>query len=65
VGTMRVPCLSGSSTGDALLFDHRVQHCGLANISGAGRPIPVLTFAKPFFRDILNFPPKRSIHGVT
>jgi ectoine hydroxylase-related dioxygenase (phytanoyl-CoA dioxygenase family)/ribosomal protein S18 acetylase RimI-like enzyme len=42
--------------GSALLFDYRVLHRGLANTSSMVRPILVYTFAKPWYRDVLNFP---------
>jgi len=44
------------SKGSAVLFDYRVLHRGLANISDEVRPILVLTYAKPWFQDVLNFP---------
>ena len=51
------PCLN---KGSVLLFDYRVLHRGKANISNEKRPILVFTFAKPWFRDVLNFS-KRSV----
>jgi ectoine hydroxylase-related dioxygenase (phytanoyl-CoA dioxygenase family) len=51
------PCLS---KGDVLLFDYRVLHRGKSNSSDSPRPILVFTFAKSFFRDVLNFS-KRSL----
>jgi len=46
--------------GAVLLFDYRVLHRGTANRSPLPRPILVITFAKPWFKDVLNFP-KRSL----
>jgi len=42
--------------GDALVFDHRILHRGRANMYNEDRPILVMTFAKRWFRDLLNFP---------
>ena len=42
--------------GSVLLFDYRVLHRGTANRSNEARPVLVYTFAKPFYRDTLNFP---------
>ena len=47
------PCLK---RGSALLFDYRTLHRGLANTSSRPRPVLVYTFAKPTFKDMLNFP---------
>ena len=46
--------------GDALLFDYRVLHRGTLNNTGGARPVFVLTVAKPWFRDLVNFP-KRAL----
>ncbi|CAN0232902.1 unnamed protein product, partial [Phaeothamnion confervicola] len=46
--------------GDALLFDFRVLHRGRANATAADRPVLVLVYAKPWFRDVVNWP-KRSL----
>ena len=42
--------------GDVLLFDYRVLHRGTGNRSAVVRPVLVYTFAKPFYKDTLNFP---------
>eukprot|EP01038_Epipyxis_sp_PR26KG_P013866 gene13866-18597_t len=42
--------------GSVLMFDYRVLHRGLKNSSNLPRPILVYTFAKPWFKDMLNFP---------
>lgn len=48
--------------GDMLIFDYRVLHRGKANTtSDDSRPILVMTFARSWFKDRLNFP-KKSIH---
>jgi ectoine hydroxylase-related dioxygenase (phytanoyl-CoA dioxygenase family) len=49
----QAPCLK---RGSALLFDYRTLHRGLANTSSRPRPVLVYTFAKPTFKDMLNFP---------
>jgi len=49
--------------GSVLLFDYRVLHRGCANISSEPRPILVVTFSKPWFKDNLNFP-ARSILDI-
>jgi hypothetical protein len=48
------------ATGDVLIFDYRVLHRGGANKTMQNRSFLVLTVAKPWFKDILNFP-KRSL----
>ena len=40
--------------GDALLFDYRVDHRGLANASDEDRLVFFLAFARPSFRDEKN-----------
>ena len=42
-------------TGGALLMDYRLYHGGLANGSTRPRPILSLVFARPWFRDAVNF----------
>jgi hypothetical protein len=50
------PILSAT---DVLIFDYRVLHRGLANsTANQNRTFLVLTVAKPWFKDILNFPSK-------
>jgi hypothetical protein len=44
------------SQGDLLLFDYRLLHRGKANASDSDRTILVLTVAKNWFKDVLNFP---------
>eukprot|EP01034_Spumella_vulgaris_P021942 gene21942-28022_t len=44
-------------------FDYRVLHRGTANRSENIRPILVFTFAKPWYKDLLNFP-HRSLFDV-
>jgi ectoine hydroxylase-related dioxygenase (phytanoyl-CoA dioxygenase family) len=41
--------------GDAIVFDYRILHRGLANISDQARPLAYFTFAKPWFRDATNY----------
>jgi hypothetical protein len=61
--TLRPPMAPMLSLSDALLFDYRVLHRGLANVcvdEKELRTILCLTVAQPWFKDILNFP-QRSI----
>jgi hypothetical protein len=58
--TLRRPVAPILATGDILIFDYRVLHRGLANKTMQNRNFLVLTVAKPWFKDILNFP-KRSL----
>mmetsp|Transcript_11757 Transcript_11757/g.20473 ORF Transcript_11757/g.20473 Transcript_11757/m.20473 type:complete len:363 (-) Transcript_11757:335-1423(-) len=46
--------------GSVLAFDYRLLHRGLANTSSQPRPVLVLTYSKPWFVDVFNFP-SRSI----
>ena len=46
--------------GSCLLFDYRVLHRGTANQTNEVRPILVYTFAKDWYKDVLNFP-KRTL----
>ena len=58
--TLRSPLEPLVSPGDALLFDYRVLHRGTLNNTGGPRPVFVVTVAKPWFRDLVNFP-KRAL----
>ena len=58
--TLRPPVVPLVTPGDALLFDYRVLHRGTLNNTGGARPVFVLTVAKPWFRDLVNFP-KRAL----
>ena len=64
--TLRAPVTPKRLKGDALVFDYRLLHRGKANVSGGengvgqSRPVLVLTFARKWFKDVLNFP-SRSI----
>ena len=50
--------------GDALIFDYRLLHRGLAHTAETQhRPILVVTVAQPWFKDILNFP-TRSLYDA-
>lgn len=53
---LRAPVAPLLDLGDALLFDYRILHRGKANLSEKDRAILVLTVAKPWFKDVLNFP---------
>ena len=60
--TLRDPVAPKLRGGDAMIFDYRLLHRGRANVSGDGqgvgrsRPVLVLTFARKWFKDVLNFP---------
>lgn len=41
--------------GDAILFDSRISHGGMANRSGAPRPIIYCTYHRAWYRDVSNF----------
>ncbi|CAJ1943569.1 unnamed protein product [Cylindrotheca closterium] len=59
-GTLRVPVWPALNLGDVVCFDYRILHRGRANNSDRNRFVLVLTFAEPWFTDVLNFP-KRSM----
>lgn len=61
--TLRPPVVPTLSPGDAVLFDYRVLHRGTKNTSGGPRPVFVLTVAKPWFRDLVNFPRRALFDG--
>ena len=41
--------------GDAILFDSRISHGGMANLSGTPRPIIYCTYHRAWYRDVSNF----------
>ena len=43
--------------GDYLVYDQRTVHRGVPNTSGIDRPILYLLFARPWFKEHLNFGP--------
>ena len=53
---LRPPVIPELQLGDALIFDYRVLHRGKANLSNQNRAILVLTFSKPWYKDVCNFP---------
>mmetsp|Transcript_9966 Transcript_9966/g.15039 ORF Transcript_9966/g.15039 Transcript_9966/m.15039 type:complete len:259 (+) Transcript_9966:38-814(+) len=53
---LRKPVKPTLRKGSALLFDYRVLHRGTANRTDAPRPVYVVTFAKSWYKDTLNFP---------
>lgn len=53
------PVVPLAKAGDAVIFDYRVKHRGLANNSQSPRPVIYVTFAKPWFRDDANFSARR------
>ena len=52
-----------ATPGDAILFDFRVMHRGMANASGKWRPVLYQTVSRYWFSDDFNFP-GASIHGA-
>lgn len=57
-GTFALTCRQG----DAVLFDYRIKHRGLANIMPfTDRPVLYLAYGKPFFRDVGNTRSTKSI----
>lgn len=51
------PLAPSLALGDCLIFDYRTLHRGRPNLTGADRPVFVLTLARPpYTRDLLNFP---------
>ena len=57
-GQMPSVALAGART-DAIVFDYRVVHRGMANAGEAARPVLYLTFCRSWFRDQQNFPDER------
>lgn len=45
--------------GDVALFDYRILHRGLPNQSDEPRPVMYVTYSKPWFSDVQNFPETR------
>ena len=62
--TLRSPQMPPLAVGDILAFDYRILHRGRANTSEKDRSILVLTVAKKWFKDVLNFP-SRSLQEPT
>ena len=46
---------AGAKAGDAILFDYRVLHRGLANTSTEARPLLYFTYGRPWFTDATNY----------
>ena len=61
--TLRPPAVPVLDPGDAVLFDYRVLHRGTENTTGGPGPVFVLTLARPWFRDLLNFPKRALFPG--
>lgn len=61
--TLRPTVVPELSPGDAVVFDYRVLHRGTRNTSGGPRPVFVVTLARPWFRDLVNFPRRRLFPG--
>ena len=52
----KTPCFDPEvPRGSAILFDSRIRHRGLANKSAAPRPVLYLIYARPWFRDYVNY----------
>jgi len=49
-GTFALTCRDG----DAVLFDYRIKHRGMANNMQFDRPVLYLAYSKPYFRDVGN-----------
>mmetsp|Transcript_11148 Transcript_11148/g.29014 ORF Transcript_11148/g.29014 Transcript_11148/m.29014 type:complete len:336 (+) Transcript_11148:23-1030(+) len=49
--------------GTIAMFDYRVLHRGLPNQSSSNRPVMYVTYARPWFSDVENFPPTRLFPG--
>jgi ectoine hydroxylase-related dioxygenase (phytanoyl-CoA dioxygenase family) len=45
--------------GDALIYDYRICHRGTSNLSKAVRPMLYLLYARPWFKEHLNFGTQR------
>lgn len=45
--------------GTIAMFDYRVLHRGLPNHSSSARPVMYVTYARPWFLDVENFPSQR------
>ncbi|CAB9531172.1 Phytanoyl-CoA dioxygenase (PhyH) [Seminavis robusta] len=59
---LRPPVAPLLDEGDVLVFDYRVLHRGKANTThDTNRPILVLTFSQPWYKDVCNFP-KNSLY---
>jgi len=43
-----------ANAGDAVLFDYRVKHRGMANLSPNDRLVLYMNYARPFYRDAVN-----------
>ena len=50
------PLTPSLSAGELLLFDYRLRHRGLANITAAPRPVAYFVFTSPGLSDTRNFP---------
>ena len=57
------PPFAGPSTdvGDVLLFDYRVIHRGVPNVSDRDRPVLYVVFHRSWFSDVQNFPVAMSL----
>ncbi|EKX45508.1 hypothetical protein GUITHDRAFT_71319, partial [Guillardia theta CCMP2712] len=55
IGHLEPPAPLDCSAGSIVLFDYRVLHRGLANLSEHARPILYFTYARSWFQDVNNF----------
>jgi hypothetical protein len=61
--TLKPPQWPSLQVGDLLMFDYRILHRGRANTTQQqNRNFLVLTFAEPWFDDMLNFPKSKSMY---
>lgn len=56
---LRAPVTLEVPAGSVIVFDYRLAHRALASRSQHARPMLYLTFARPWFQDIHNFPLRR------
>ena len=56
--TLKPPILATANLGDVLVFDYRILHRGRANLNQdeKHRNVLVLTYSKPWYEDVANFP---------
>lgn len=47
------------TAGDALIYDYRICHRGTSNLSNTVRPMLYLMYARPWFKEHLNFGKER------
>ena len=53
--TAGAPAIMDVHAGDAIIFDYRILHRGLANTSAEDRPLAYFTYGRSWFRDATNY----------